>query len=65
MLLLTLEEYVEHTYGPKSRPSMVTMRRRIKRDDFPFDVRKEGRNWYVDIDAPRIKSSIVRQILGQ
>ncbi len=45
MLKMRISEYVERNYAQGSRPSLMTVKRRIKRGELPGV--KEGGRWYV------------------
>ena len=45
MLRMKISEYVERNYTEDSRPSLMTIKRRIKNGELPGV--KEGGRWYV------------------
>jgi hypothetical protein len=49
MALLTVDEYIERKYAPKSRPPKTTVWRWIRLGKIP--ARKEGRRYYIDEQA--------------
>lgn len=60
---MTLDEYRETYFTPRSQPSLVTLRRLCKSGRLP--ARKIGRNWYIDAGKlPRDKADeLVDRIL--
>lgn len=49
MALITVDEYIERKYAPRSRPPKRTVWRWIRLGKIP--ARKEGRRYYIDEKA--------------
>jgi hypothetical protein len=64
MALLTVDEYIERKYAPKSRPPKTTVWRWIRLGKIP--ARKEGRRYYIDEQALKLTGNkIVDNVLCQ
>lgn len=61
---VTLPEYARRTYAPGCAPSIKTLRRRAKEGALPFEVVKEGRSYYVLLNAPRTSNPLVAAVLA-
>lgn len=61
---MSIEEYIEQRYTPRSRPTKKTIIRLIKQGELPG--KKLGKFYYININAEACKSGnpLVDRVLG-
>ena len=61
---MSIEEYIEQRYTPKSRPAKKTIIRLIKQGELPG--KKLGKFYYINVSAEAVKTGnpLIDKVLG-